>query len=165
MNRTATGIVAAIVLAISGLGFWWWLARSDDFDYEAAFENLPETAELVAAPVPLGDFAGKPRSEAESVVGKPYDCDQSLYGERCRYPQGIEIVYVDGRADWITVSFGYGRHPLAPETLQQLGLAVAPQQQTNPHRLRWTQLPGLRELELVGDDNGAIYARIKVIHG
>lgn len=165
MNRTATGIVAAVVLAASGLGLWWWLARSDGFDYEAAFENLPESADIAAAPVRLGAFAGKRRDEAEAVVGKPYDCEQSLYSERCRYPQGVEIVYIDGRADWITVSLGYGRHPLAAETLQQLGIPAAPPQQADAHRLRWNQLPGLRELELVGDDNGAMYARIKVIHG
>lgn len=162
MNKKAVGFLVAVVAL--ALGWWYWSSRGDGFDYEAAFENLPE-AESATADIDIRTFAGKPRTEAETALGRPQSCARSLYSERCGYANGVEVVYIEGRADWFTVPLGYGRHPLVPDTLARLGLPVAEPAQAEPQRLVWLDHAGLREIQMIGDDNGALFARVKVRHG
>lgn len=151
-----------LLAVLCGGGAWLWSQRAG-YDYEAAFEALP--AADPSADWPLADFAGKPRVEAERVLGRPHGCEPALYSERCRYPAGIEVVYIDDRADWITIAFPYGRHPLTAEALQRLGLPVQAPSEEDEHSLTWRALPGLETVQIVGDDNGVLYARIRVRHG
>lgn len=166
MNKKAVGILVVAAAAVA-LGWWYWSGRGDGYDYEAAFENLPQ-AEGAAADIDVRAFAGRPRGEAESVLGRPQSCARSQHSERCGYANGVEVVYIEGRADWLTLPLGYGRHPLAPETLARLGLPVAePAQvevQGEAQRLVWRDLSGLREVQMIGDGNGALFARVKVRH-
>ncbi|MFC4253646.1 hypothetical protein [Sinimarinibacterium flocculans] len=160
MNKIVSIVVLLVALCAGGV--WMWSQRSG-YDYEAAFENLP--AADSAADWPLADFAGKPREEAERVLGRPLGCEAALHSRRCRYAAGVEVVYIDDHADWITIGFPYGRYPLDAQALQRLGLPVQPPTEEDAHSLVWRELPGLQLIRLVGDENGALYARIQVSHG
>ncbi|MEQ1440335.1 hypothetical protein AAG565_13330 [Fontimonas sp. SYSU GA230001] len=166
MNRKAAGIlVVGIVAAV--LAWRYGVGRGDRYDYAAAFENLPE--DTGATPdLDVRAFAGQPRANAEAVLGQPQSCERALDSERCGYANGVEVIYIDGRADWLTVPLGYGRHPLDAATLARLGLPVTePTQsdaQNEAQRLVWRDLAGLREVQMIGDANGALFARIKVRH-
>lgn len=155
--------VLFVVAAASVLAWQWW--RSDgSFDYEAAFEQIPEAGGAVQPLVQLSSFAGKPRAEAEQVLGASQSCQAALHSERCNYANRVEVVYIDGKADWITVSFPYGRFPLAPESLGLLGLPSSEPQSGDENQIGWTAIQGLRSVQMVGDENGAMFARIKVSH-
>lgn len=156
-------IPVVLVLAALCVGGWWLWSQRDHYDYEAAFENLP--AVDPSANWPLADFAGKPRAEAERVLGRPYGCEAALHSQRCRYPAGVEIVYIEDRADWITINFPYGRDALSAEVLLRLGLPAQAPAQEDEHSLIWRGLPGLHDVQIVGDENGVLYARIRVRHG
>lgn len=154
---------AVLMLAVLAAGGWWlWSQREGGYDYEAKFEPLPESDP--AADWPLADFAGKPRGDAEQVLGRPYGCERALHSERCRYAGDIEVVYINGHADWITIRFPYGRHALNADAVQRLGLPARPPSVEDENSLRWTGLPGLQDVHIVGDDNGVLYARIRVRH-
>lgn len=155
--------IAVLLVAVAAAAYWLWIGREHAYDYEAAFENLPVFDP--AADLPLGAFAGKPRAEAETVLGRPYGCESALHSERCRYPDGVEVVYIDGLADWITVSFGYGRYALSQDILGHLGLPAAAPDEEGVNHLRWTRIKGLRDVQVVGDENGALFVRVRVKHG
>jgi hypothetical protein len=152
-----------VATAIGALAWNWW-ARDAGFDYEAAFEQPAEADGPLPPLVQLADFAGKPRAEAEQALGASQACQIALHSERCNYANRIEVVYIDGRADWITVSFPYGRYALEPRTLGLLGLPVSEPQGGDEKQMSWTAIKGLRSLQLVGDENGVLFARIKVSH-
>jgi hypothetical protein len=155
-------IIPAFLAAAVGLGGWWLWSQRGGYDYEAAFENLP--AADPSADWPLADFAGKPREQAEGVLGRAQGCEPSLHSERCRYAGGVEIVYIDDRADWITISFPYGSHVLDADALLRLGLPARAPSEQDEHSLIWHELPGLAMVQIVGDENGVLFARVKVRH-
>ena len=77
--------------------------RADDYDYAAAFEaSAPgRTAQILK----ITDVVGKTADELRVVLGPPENCETSLYSSRCAYAPGqTEVVVIDGKADWITVS-------------------------------------------------------------
>jgi len=156
---------ALVVLAAAAL----WLLRKDDFDYEAAFETPPEIGDsggprdgAVILAIPA--IAGKPREQAEQVLGTPEQCEDSLYSTRCRYARAsTEVVYIDGKADWITVSGFHDDWMLDAQTLPALGLPVAEPQSMSQRVGTWRDLAGLKEVNLVGDSHRVQYARIKAL--
>ncbi len=163
-TRQKKAVAALLVATAIGALAWNWWTRSADFDYEAAFERIPEAEGPVTPLVNLPGFAGKPRAEAEQALGASQACQVALHSQRCNYANRVEVVYIDGRADWITVSFPYGRYPLEPRSLGLLGLPVSEPQAGDENQMNWTDIKGLRSLQMVGDENGALFARIKVSH-
>lgn len=162
--RVLIGALLAVA-ALAAAAWAIWL-RGDGFDYEAAFEQIPEAGDGLSGPplVRLAQFAGKPRAEAEQVLGAAQSCEPALDSERCNYANRIEVVYIDGKAAWITVQFAYGRYPFAAEALQLLDLPASDPQSGDEYQMQWNDIAGLRSLQLVGDENGARFARIKVSH-
>ncbi len=56
-------------------------------------------------------IAGKTEAEIEVLLGEPVFCAQSESARNCSYHENeIEIVFIDGKADWITV-YGAFRSP------------------------------------------------------
>lgn len=157
-------LVIGLLLA-AALGVVLWLGRQPNegaYDYAAAFEQIESPSKLdVIVDVP--GIAGQPRAQVEQVLGRPQRCERSLYGERCRYPR-VEIVYVDGKADWLTVLFAYGRYPLEAATLSAIGLPVTAPDSNAAYELRWATLGGYPLVQLVGDENGATFLRVKAGH-
>ena len=61
---------------------------------------------LVADPVvDIPKIAGKKPAAVEKLLGKPTEGDKTKYGKSLVYQKGkVEIVYIKGKADWITVN-------------------------------------------------------------
>jgi len=157
-------LVVGIVVVTAAVLWWQRSAPRDDYDYARAFEQ-PADDGATAVQVDVIPFAGALRAKAEEVLGAPQRCEAALASERCRYAHGVEVVYIEGRADWITVQLGYERYPLEPSTLAAVGLPVAEPSITTQHELIWSGHAGFKSVQLVGDENGATYVRIKALHG
>ncbi|WP_154662448.1 hypothetical protein [Solimonas flava] len=162
MKRMLLPVAIVVALAIAAGGFLM-SRKTDRFDYEAAFETAPPSGAAGGVRLDLKTFAGRTRNEVRQVLGEPQRCEPAEFSERCRYGGlGVEITYIGDKADWITVPMGYDAYPLLPQTLATLGLPVRDPDEVSEHENIWHDLAGYREVRLVGGDQGAIYARIKV---
>ncbi len=147
-------VVAAVVL----------IARdhqkpADDYDYAAAFEA---SAPGSTAPIlKITDVVGKTADELRAVLGPPENCETSLYSSRCTYAPGqTEVVFIDGKADWITIN-ALGETVFDAAALARIGLSETKPTERSETELLWTSLPGLRELRVVGDGARIDFIRIK----
>lgn len=155
-------LIAVLLIAVAG--GWWYYAHhgADRFDYEAAFEK-PAAAARAASLADVVAIAGKAPAAISKQLGEPRSCEAGEFSQRCQYNGvGIEITYIDGKADWITVPLRAQELPLAATTLAVLGLPQREPDEVDEHEDIWHGLAGYREVRLVGNDQGAIYARIKV---
>ncbi len=159
--------LAILVVVVAAAAFWGlrdWQgsgpADGDDYDYAAAFESLDPDS---GAPLfRIGEVAGRSEAELATVLGPPWDCESSLYSRRCRYaPGGTEVVFIDGKADWLTIR-SPGEVGFDASALTRIGLAAKKPDQTTAEELIWTDLGGLREVRAVSDGNGVQLLRIKV---
>ena len=157
-------LLVAALLSLSALVYWlvWGRAveHTDDYDYAAAFESLDpgSTAPLFR----IADVAGKAEADVAAVLGPSMGCESSLHSRRCRYaPGATEIVYIDGKADWLTVT-ALGEAPLDDALLQRIGLKAAKAASANDEERVWSGLSGLREVRAYGTPERAQFLRIKV---
>lgn len=68
-------------------------------------------APSVAALFDIPKIAGKTEAEVEALLGEPVFCAKSESALNCSFQENeIEIVFIDGKADWITV-YGAFRSP------------------------------------------------------
>lgn len=167
--RSRQAMLGAAVLVVVLAGGWWLFSRTpggetpadgDDFDYAAAFESLDpgSTAPLFR----IVEVAGKTEAEVAAALGPPWNCESTLYSRRCSYaPGSTEVVYIDGRADWLTVN-ALGEAPLDDAILMRIGLKAAKPSSANDEERVWTDLAGLRELRAVGSAQRVEFLRIKV---
>ncbi len=161
MNQTrmvlAVGAVAALVAAL-----WWSRPEPrDSFDYAAAFE---QSQARPADGVNVLALVGKDAQSIERLLGPADQCEQSLHSRRCRYAQSpVEIVFIGGRADWFTIRSRGRDVPFTADGLAHFGLPVSEPDEVTVSESVWRDLAGLKEVRLVGDENGVAYARVKAI--
>lgn len=166
--RSKQAILAVAMLVIAVAAGWWFTrmpdgegpAAGDDYDYAAAFESLDpgSTAPLFR----IADIAGKAEAEVAAVLGPPWNCESTLHSRRCSYaPGSTEIVYIDGKADWLTVT-ALGESPLDDALLMRIGLKAAKPGIASDEERVWTDLAGLREVRAYGVPERAQFLRIKV---
>jgi hypothetical protein len=138
--------------------------------------HLAFVAVLLAVPAtaqesrPSIDFVSIPglaladRAKVDAELGRPTSCEQIRYGPKCLYRRGaVEIVFIGGAADWITVYLPLSA-PFAASTLRMLGLAERRPQFANAYVQRWTSFEGLREVSLFANTAAGTvqYAYVKV---
>lgn len=156
------GLVALLMLLVGAL--LWRSARqaTDDFDYAAAFET-PVTADAEAAGMVLSRFAGGTRDAVREVLGEPRRCERGSDSERCVYDSaGVQITYIDGKADWIGIPIDDTDNALAPQSLARFGLPVREPDALSEDASVWRGLGGYHEVRLSGGDGSAfLFVKVK----
>lgn len=107
-------------------------------------------------------IAGKTKDEVSKILGEPDSTSTVKDGEKAHYAKGdTEIVFIAGKADWITVS-GLGSLPFSPATLEALGFKAIPPSFKNANIIRWKSVPGILEVSLFPGQKNCDYAYIVV---
>lgn len=111
----------------------------------------------------IKSVAGRGPSEVEAVLGKPIRKESySVSGRPATkqfYKEGlVEVVYIQGKADWITVIF-LGNIPMPDNSmsiLELVGLPPGEPSHQSPGRLlRWDNFEGFRTINTGGTDGKA----------
>ena len=111
-----------------------------------AGKTPPEVAGILGAPVRRG---------AAASDGKNYPAYHYRNGR-------VQVVFVDGKADWITIQ-RLDSVPFARHALGAFGLPVAVPSSESAEVIRWTRVAGLRELSIFArPDSGVDYATVFV---
>lgn len=111
--------------------------------------------------VDLMSIAGKTKDEVTQVLGEATPADsqnQSKHGERLFYRNGsFEIVYVNGVADWITIT-ELKDVPFSPTSLKSLGFpkAYKPTFQ-NQNVIKWNLGKTIREISMFPGQKGKVW--------
>jgi hypothetical protein len=107
---------------------------------------LPAYAEVID----VRKIIGKSHNEVEAVLGQPVTCNETYQGLSCNYEIAkTEVIYIEGRADWITIS-GLQNIEFNHNAIQQIGLTPAPPLIHNPFRMHWESLHGLAVVSIYG---------------
>ncbi|GAA4649686.1 hypothetical protein GCM10023116_19650 [Kistimonas scapharcae] len=120
---------------------------------------------LLAIPASAGslvipDIAGQTKDTLAEQLGQPDGCEAAKQGEKCWWGFDLEIVFINGKADWLTVS-GLDSLPYSSAALSGLGLSTRAPDQIGDDWQRWHGLDGLRELTLYKSGNNVWYAYVK----
>lgn len=108
-------------------------------------------------------IAGKSKQEVASALGKPSSCTASKYGSKYSYDKGqTEIVFIGGKADWITVEALDGIS-YDPAAITAFGLKATTPTFNNQFTVRWERVQGLREVSIFPIGAKVDYAYIKVV--
>ncbi len=114
-----------------------------------------------AAIVDVPKIAGKTQKEVATVLGEPTTCETAKQGKKCFFTPGeTEIVFISGKADWITVE-ALDTAPYSEEILPLLGLEKVTAVLSNESTMRWETIPGLLEVSIFPAQSGVDYAYIK----
>ena len=112
--------------------------------------------------VDITKLAGKTENSVATYLGKPTSCGNTKHGKKCQYKIGeTEIVFIDSKADWITVE-GLDSIPFSKSALSALGLKAVNPSFNNNFTLRWESIQGLREVSIFKGASTSDYAYIKV---
>jgi len=112
--------------------------------------------------VDITKIAGKSQKEVAVYLGDEISCSDSKYGKKCQYEKGeTEIVFIKGKADWITVE-GIDNVPFSKSALNALGLKEKRPTFKNNFTLRWEPIQGLRSVSVFKGTSKSDYAYIKV---
>lgn len=172
--KTAPGPIWPYLVVSAGL--IWLLAkaytRSGPEEADTGIRYAPEVPPEIPVPagtvvpaVPLvlevSSIAGQSKTAVVKILGKPVSCAANKYGQKCVFKTaGTEIVFINGKADWITVG-GLDGVPYNESALSALGLKPSRPTVANFNVLRWTNVPGFVEIAVFPSTAGIDYAYIK----
>jgi len=115
----------------------------------------------VSAIVDVPEIAGKSQKDVAALLGDPTSCETVKKGEKCFFKPGeTEIVFISGKADWITVE-ALDSAPYSEDVLPMLGLEKTTAVLSNGNTIRWETIPGLLEVSVFPAQSGVDYAYIK----
>jgi len=117
--------------------------------------------ELVKVVIDIPRIALKSKEEVVAVIGAPLECEETKHGEKCSFAPGeTEIVFIDGKADWITVS-DMAAMPYSENSLAAIGLTVMPPSVLTTEPLAWNSIDGLRAVSFFPSGKSIWYAYIR----
>ncbi len=130
----------------------------------AAVAALSLVHPLLADPVvDIPKIAGKEPAAVEKILGKPTEGEKTKHGKTLVYQKGkVEIVYIKGKADWITVN-DLKDVPFDESATKVLGLDLAKPAVSLPAVIRWEPAGKLLYVAMFPlKGKGIDYAYIKV---
>ncbi|KAF2518314.1 hypothetical protein E0W68_09845 [Flavobacterium salilacus subsp. salilacus] len=121
--------------------------------------------------IDITKIAGQEKEEVEKILGSPNNTEsvspsntpcKEIPCEKCFYKNDkFEIVYINGKADWITIN-NVSDYELDKNTLQSIGLPLVEPESTQPNSLYWQYIENVKEINVVGNGNGMLdYIYIK----
>ena len=117
----------------------------------------------------LPAIAGKTEAEVTAVLGNPSgrETERSQYGThpRVMYRDGqVEVVFLNGRAEWMTLYNDAGTFRFSQTILQQLNVPNRQPAFVNPqYVMRWERIPEALSLSVFGDgQQGVRYVHVIV---
>jgi hypothetical protein len=112
----------------------------------------------IAAPiVELSKISGRAVKEVEKLLGPPTETAKTEKGPKRIYKEGsIEVVYINEKADWITVT-PTKKIPFTKDALKELGLEVTHPTFSNEHVMRWESLKDYQFISIFPGPNGIDY--------
>ncbi len=117
--------------------------------------------------ISIPDIAGKTPQEVAKILGEstakevvnpsraPCPCDKLTYKNG-----QIEIVFIKGRADWITIN-NMNDAAYSKNSLPMIGIAVKDPDFSNSNVMRWSKLNGLQEISFFPSGQNIFYIYIK----
>ncbi|MEZ8196848.1 hypothetical protein [Vibrio cortegadensis] len=123
---------------------------------------LLSTTASASTLIEITKISGKSKEQVASILGKAIECSKNKYGMKCSYHMAeTEIVYINGKADWITVE-GIDDIPFNKTALKSLGITVTRPIHKNAYSLRWSNINGIKEVSIFKGEKYSDYAYIKV---
>ncbi len=118
---------------------------------------------LLADPVvDIPKVAGKEPAAVEKILGKPTEGEKTKYGKSLVYQKGkVEIVYIKGKADWITVNDLKGE-TFDETSTKALGIEAAKPTFKGPTVIRWEPAGKLISVAVFELNEKADHAYVKV---
>ncbi len=122
--------------------------------------EVPVIADIAA-------IAGRTPKEVAAVLGPPYEKRTVTIRDKV-YPANfyksgqLQIVFVDGKADWITI-YRLSALPYSPQSIKALNLPPSLPVVNTPDVIKWQDVSGIKEISLYPDKGGKLdYASILV---
>ncbi|WP_147289945.1 hypothetical protein [Crenobacter cavernae] len=116
-----------------------------------AFTPVPDIKPVLQ----IKQIVGQTEAAVAKMLGKAASCEQSKYGRRCEYrksPARYEVVFIKGKADWITVEDPRIDNALTAPVW--IGLPAKPVDVGTSEVLRWNGLGGLLEVSAYKGSGG-----------
>ena len=143
-ERKSSGCARALLILIFGVLLVSVLAyvTRDSPDKEEPIEAVGETVgqapETKVQPLlDIHDIAGRSADDVAKVLGQPASKEDTKEGPKLGYQDGaVEIVFIGGKADWITVN-PKSPLPFSKEALSRIGLSAGDPTFSNENVLRW----------------------------
>jgi hypothetical protein len=127
-----------------------------------ALTVVTSTLAQASSVVDIPKLAGQSMKQVGEQLKATPTCAKNKRGTKCDYYDGrIEIVYIDGMADWITVN-GLEQVPFTDAGIVQLGFNRKSPSFHSPMVMRWNSLPDVLEVSMFKGHTGTDYAYIKV---
>ena len=128
----------------------------------SALTIVTSTAAQASSVVDIPKIAGRSIKQVDDLLKAKPTCAKNKLGTKCEYNDGrIEIIFINGKADWITVN-GLDQVPFTDAGIAWLGFSEKSPAFRSPVVLRWNGLPGVLEVSMLKGQTGANYAHIKV---
>lgn len=112
--------------------------------------------------VDIPKIAGKEPAAVEKILGKPTEGEKTKHGKTLVYQKGkVEIIYIKGKADWITVS-NLKDVTFDETATKALGIEASKPTFKGPMVIRWEPAGKLASVAVFELDGKVDYAYIKV---
>jgi len=96
-----------------------------------------------AAEYPVLKWIGKSEAEITTILGPGEKCKDRSQGRSCEYLDNtVQIIFIDGRADWIAIG-GFQGVPFDYDALRLVGLHPTPPFVHMATRMHWQHHHGL----------------------
>lgn len=133
--------------------------------FHLALGALAVVASAVAQASPVVDIpkiAGQNMKQVDEQLKGTPTCAKNKRGTKCDYNDGhIEIVYIAGKADWITVN-SLEKIPFTDTVITRLCFGQKAPSFRSPMVMYWNGLPGVVEVSVFKGQTKSDYAHIEV---
>ncbi len=131
-----------------------WLALVQARITKETLSQLPQDNSEIEIVIDLKAIAGKSIAEVNSLLGQPQSSKTVKQGKKKVYKdEKIEIVFINGKADWITVN-DFSGVKFSPGALKAFGLPYKSPSYATKTILKWESLEGYNSINLFGLEGG-----------